>query len=239
MAGDQLPDIDPRRSGMAPPSIEQTVGDFSFHLDGGKMISSIKAGRNVNKLILAQWRKRGFITKESYVKSSQFTGGAEYNLTLTGHQEGQSSVAMQVLSGLTLFLIPYSINTQLDLVYSLEHVETGKTFEARASDSFRSITQLLLFPISPFAMGGIQRTHERLADHLYARLAEQGAFDPASWSDEPIDPPTASDSRDEREAPGDARSAVERMRLLDQLRRDGVITGAEYEKKKQEILKDL
>jgi hypothetical protein len=69
----------------------------------------------LNKLILDRWQKRGLITKETYVKSSKFTGNAEYNLTLGGHQEGHSSVVMQFLSGLTLFLLPYWVNTQFDL----------------------------------------------------------------------------------------------------------------------------
>ena len=45
----------------SPPVIEQTIGDFSFHLDGGKMITSNKAGRNINKEILRRWKKSGFI----------------------------------------------------------------------------------------------------------------------------------------------------------------------------------
>lgn len=239
MAGDQLSDIDPRPLKISPPSIEQSVGDFSFDLDGGKMITSNKAGRNVNKMILDRWRKSGFITKDTYVESSKFTRNAEYNLTLAGHQRGDSSAAMQFLSGLTLFLLPYSVDTQLDLVYTLEHVESGRTWEAKASDSFRSITQLLLLPISPFAMGGAMRTYERLADHLYDQLAEQGAFDPLSWGDVPAGAPAVSGATDARQETGVARPAVARLRRLGQLRKDGVITGEEYEKKKREILRDL
>jgi hypothetical protein len=226
MAGDQLSDIEPRPLKIPPPSIEQTVGDFSFHLDGGKMVTSNKAGRIVNKLILDQWRRRGFITKETYVESSNFTGNADYNLTLSGHQEGDSSVVMQFLSGLTLLILPYSVNTQLDLVYTLEHVNSSKKFEAKAGDSYRMVAELLLLPITPFALGGEMRTYNRLSDHIYDQLAEQGAFDPASWADAPS-----------AEAP--ARPAVERLRLLDQLRDQGVITGEEYERKKREILTDL
>jgi hypothetical protein len=82
------------------------------------------------------------------------------------------------------------------------------------------------------------RTYNRLADHLYDRLAEQGAFDPASWAAAPTDAP-ASDARDEHQETSDARPAVERLRLLDELRDEGVVTGEEYEKKKREILRDL
>jgi hypothetical protein len=230
LAGDRLPDIEPRPLGIPPLSIEQTVGDFSFHLDGGKMITSNKAGRNVNKMILDRWQRRGLIAKELYVESSTFTGTAEYNLTLAGHQEGDSSVALQVLSGLTLYLIPYSVNTKFDLVYTLEHVESGRNFEARAADSYRTVTQLLLFPITPFALGGAMRTYNRLADHIYEQLAEQGAFDPATWTDNVASTPAPS---------SDGPSALERLRALDQLREDGLVSSDEYEEKKREILSDL
>lgn len=232
VAGGRLSDIEPQPPEM-PPTIEQTVGTFSFHLDGGKMISSNKAGRNINEQILSHWKRRGFIASERYVKSSRFSGSADYNLTLSGHQEGESSVAMQVVSGLTLLLFPYSVNTQLDLVYTLEHVKSGRKFEAKASDGYRTVTQLLLFPITPFAMGGSIRTHTRLADHLYNQLASQGAFDPSSWQDlAPGSPAVAEDA-------GAAPEAVKRLRVLEQLRTDGLLTDEEYKAKKTEILRDL
>lgn len=239
LAGDQLADIEPRPLGIPPPSIEQTVGDFSFHLEGGKMVTSNKAGRNVNKLIMDRWRKRGLISTETYVRSSQFTGKADYNLTLAGHQEGESSVFMQVLSGLTLFIIPYWVNTEFDLVYTLEHVATGRKFQAHAADSHRTIVDLLLLPITPFAMGGAIRTYNRLADHVYDQFAEQGAFDPASLA-EAGSPAAATHGTSTAPNPGGAGGpALERMRLLEQLHKDGLITSDEYERKKQEILDDL
>jgi hypothetical protein len=236
LAGDQLPDIEPRAVGIPPPSIEQTVGDFSFHLDGGKMITSNKAGRTVNNVILDRWRRRGLIVGETYVRSSSFTRKAQYNLTLGGHQEGDSSVFLQVLSGLTLCIIPYSVNTKFDLVYTLEHVESGRKFEARAADSYRTITQLLLLPITPFALGGARRTYDRLADHVYDQFAAQGAFDPASWTDSVAAMPVGSDESGHAK---DASSAVERLRVLDRLRQDGLVTTEEYEEKKREILGEL
>jgi hypothetical protein len=146
---------------------------------------------------------------------------------------------MQFLSGLTLLLLPYSVDTQFELVYTLEHVESGRKWEAKASDSFRSITQLLLLPISPFAMGGAMRTYKRLADHLYDQLAKEGAFDPVSWDHAPTRAPARSDATDGSRETRDTRPAVARLRLLGQLRKDGVITGEEYERRKREILKDL
>lgn len=239
LAGDQLSDIETRPLEIPPPAVEQTIGDFSFHLDGGKMITSVKAGRYVNQMVLDRWKRRGLITKETYVKSSQFTGNAEYNLTLAGHQEGDSSAVMQFFSGFTLFLIPYWVNTRLDVVYQLEHVGSGRKFEAKASDSYLSITQLLFLPVSPFAMGGLMRTYNRLADHLYEQLAEQGAFDPKLLAAVPDDPGASSGARAEAQPGDESRSALERLKLLDELRRSGVVTEEEYDKKKREILEGL
>jgi len=235
MAGDQLSDIEVRPLEIPPPAVEQTVGNYSFHLDGGKLITSNKAGREVNKLILERWKTRGLITRETYVESSQFTGNAEYNLTLSGRQEGDSNVILQFLSGLTLFILPYWVNTQFDLAYTIEHVDSGKKFEAKASESYLTITELLFFPISPFAMGGALRTYNRLADHIYQQLAEQGAFSPETLAAKPIK--EAAD-RLGHESEGQP-SAVERLRLLDELRSKGMVTDEEYEKKKGDILGDL
>jgi hypothetical protein len=219
MAGDRLSDIEVRALEIPPPAIEQTVGNYSFHLDGGKLITSNKAGREVNKLILERWKTRGLITRETYVESSQFTGNAEYNLTLSGRQEGDSNVILQFLSGLTLFILPYWVNTEFDLVYSIEHVGSGKKFEAKASESYLTIT----------------RTYNRLADHLYQQLAEQGAFSPETLASNPSKKAAEGLGQDS-EAPS---SAVERLRLLDELRSKGMVTDEEYEKKKGDILRDL
>lgn len=53
VAGNQLASPPPEVA--APPvrpKIEETVGNFSFHLDGGKMITSNKMGRLINQEIL-------------------------------------------------------------------------------------------------------------------------------------------------------------------------------------------
>jgi hypothetical protein len=176
MSGDQLKDRSPERRGTSP-AIEQTVGDFSFHLDGGKMVTSNKMGRGLNDEILRRWQEDGFIASHTYVKSSQFTDASEFQLTLSGHQEGESSIFLQILSGLTLTVIPYYVDSKMELRYSLKNAETGCVFEASAADSFDTVVGLLLLPATPFAQRGRIRTFDRLADELYFQLASQGAFD--------------------------------------------------------------
>jgi len=252
-AGDGLPDISPAPPSL-PPAIEHTIGDFSFHLDGGKMISSVKAGRNLNQQILRRWKQAGYISTEAYVKSGQFSGRADYNLTLEGHQEGESSVVLQFISGFTLFLIPYWVNSDHDLRYVLEHVQSGRKFEAAASDRYTSVVGLVLAPVALFFQGGAIRTWTRLGDHLYENLATQGAFDPSSWPPAKIQPPAAkspvvvpleeSPPIEPATAPQPPTAESEdrqarRLRRLEELHQQGLISQEEYVRKRSEILDDL
>lgn len=174
-AGGKLDDLN-AVAGLCVPNIEQTVGDFTFNLEGGKMVTSNKMGREVNDEILSRWRNWGFISDYTYVPSGQFTGSSDYQVSLGGHQEGKSSVVLQFISGLTLFLVPYYVDTHLNLVYEVTDRRTGKKWRAEASDSFNTTVGLLLFPVAPFTQGGRIKTMDRLAAHLYQKLKDQGAF---------------------------------------------------------------
>lgn len=222
-AGNQLTDTDPK-AGVVSPSIEQTVGDFSFHLDGGKMVTSNKMGRELNDEILGRWEKSGFIVDHRYVKSSGFSDSSIFRVTLSGHQEGESSIALQIISGLTLTVIPYSVNSKMDLGYSLENSESGCVFEASASDSYRTTVGLLLLPISPFTQGGRKRTFDRISNDLYAQLATQGAFEEHGSC---------------RASETPQSTAADRLRELERLRGEGLISESEYERKREEIIGDL
>ena len=223
MAGNQLSDIAPD-AGAVRPAIEQTVGDFSFHLDGGEMVTSNKMGRLLNDEILGRWKKSGFIADHRYVKSSEFSDSSVFRLTLDGHQEGESSVFLQIISGLSLTAIPYFVNSKMDIRYSLENSETGCVFEAAVSDSYNMIIGLLLLPVSPFAQGGRIRTFDRIANNLYAQLATQGAFEehaPCRQVDVPMS------------------ATAERLRELDRLKAEGLVSEPEYQRMRGKILDDL
>lgn len=158
-------------------TVDQTVGDFEFTLEGGKMVTSNKAGRILNDEILKRWKKQGYIADFTYVANGAFTGNADYNLTLSGSQYGESSIVAQIFSGLTLLLIPYTVNTRYDIQYTLENVKTGDQYSASVEDSYRTIIELLLFLAAPFAGSGASETFDRMGDHLYEQLRTQGAFD--------------------------------------------------------------
>ena len=88
-AGGGLSPIEVVPSGNAR-ELEHTVGDFEFTLEGGKMVTSNRAGRLLNDQILRRWKKKGYVSDYQYVESSKFSGNASFNLTLTG--PGEESV---------------------------------------------------------------------------------------------------------------------------------------------------
>jgi len=174
-SGEKLTELKPLIP-MVSPKIEESVGDFTFHLDGGAMVTDNKAGRIINNAILEKWKSNKYISDFIYVKKESFTGDAQYNLTLSGHQEGQSSVAMQIISGLTLFLLPYSVNTSYDLTYKLENVKTGKKYTAKVFEDMSTVMWLLYFPALPFAFVGADNTMENISENIYQNFVQQGAF---------------------------------------------------------------
>jgi hypothetical protein len=181
IAGEQLAPLEANVAAPADaPSIQETVGNFSFHLDGGKMITSNKAGRWINKEILKAWKKKGYIENSEYVKSSEFTDQADYNLTLSGSLYGESSIFMQILSGLTLLIIPHSIEQKFDIQYTLEDVRTKKKYGASVQESYTQWSELFLIFALPWSGNGSRAAFEAMADHIYDQLRSEGAFGDSS-----------------------------------------------------------
>jgi hypothetical protein len=177
IAGGGLPAISP-----APPSergtLEETVGDFSFTLEGGKLVTSNKAGRILNDALLARWKQRGYIAGHTYVPSGRFTGKADYDLTLSGSQYGESSIALQIVSGLTRLLIPNTVDNRYDIQYTLVNVKTGAKYSASVEDRYEMWSELFLVFALPWSGRGASKTWDLMADHLYEQLRAQGAFAP-------------------------------------------------------------
>lgn len=174
-AGGGLPTLQPTpaRGGG---TLEYTVGDFEFSLEGGKLITSNKAGRELNEELLRRWKQNGYISDFSYVPSSAFTGTTDYKLTLSGSQYGDSSIVAQIFSGLTLLIIPYTVNTSYDVQYTLENARTGEKFASAVADSFHSTIELFLVFAAPVSRRGFDATMDAMSAHLYQQLADKGAF---------------------------------------------------------------
>lgn len=145
------------------------------------MVTSVKMGRLLQDEILTRWKLAGYIKSFEYVKSSSFSGETDYQLTLGGTQKGESNVALQFLSGLTLFLVPYTVNTDFVLEYSLQHVASGCTYEVSAAADYHTTVGVVAIPGALFGSSGDREIWTRLANSLYQQLVDAGAFaDPVS-----------------------------------------------------------
>ncbi|MCF6250645.1 MAG: hypothetical protein L3J75_05130 [Methylococcaceae bacterium] len=120
-SGDKLSALEPLKP-LISPTIEITVSkDYQYDIDVMQVITSNKDGRMVNKRVIETlWKDNGYISDSTYVKLGAFTSNADYNLTLSGNHIVDSSIAMQILSGLTLTIIPYTVDQEYNLVYKLE-----------------------------------------------------------------------------------------------------------------------
>ena len=173
-AGGALEEIEPLEAGRAG-VLEYTVGDFEFTLDGGKMVTSNRMGRDLQEQLLMRWEESGYISSFSYVPDGQFSGNADYELTLNGSQYGESSIFLQLLSGLTLMVLPYSVDTNYDINYVLAD-RAGNRHSAAVADSYTTWVEVLLILAAPVSLSGANSTWDKMAHHLYGQLHSKGAF---------------------------------------------------------------
>ena len=175
-AGTKLAAIAPPTPSVQP-SIQYTVGDYEFRLEGGAMISSESAGKLVNDAIMESWKERGYVRSAESVEPGQFGTAADYHVTLSGTQYGESSVFLQIISGLTLMILPYYVDQHYDVQYMAVDVKSGKTYSASVQDANTAYVELFLIFAFPFVgTRGQQAMMTTMGDHLYAQLREQGAF---------------------------------------------------------------
>jgi hypothetical protein len=212
-------------------------------------------GNEINEAVLRRWSERGAVRAYSYAKPGTSSAAADYTLVLSGMQDGDSSVALQIISGLTLFVIPYYVDTRYALQYELVEKNSGRTFKSSASNEFLTLVSLLFIPISPFMQGARHRALVRLADHMYEDLHDQGAFQtapppvaslpvPAPLAPATSPPPPAFVPEGEPAplsppAERKQRSIEQRLEELDSLWKRRLITEQEYRDRRQAILSEL
>lgn len=112
-SGDKLSDLEPIKR-LISPTIEITVSkDYLYDIDVMQVLTCNKDGRLVNERVVEiLWKDNDYISSFNYVKHGQFTGNADYNLTLSGSHKVDSSTAMQIISGITLTIIPYTVDQE-------------------------------------------------------------------------------------------------------------------------------
>jgi hypothetical protein len=177
VSGNKLAELEPIEP-MVSPKIEITVSkDYIYEIGEKLVITGNKDGREVNERVIETlWENNGYISDSTYVELGNFTGNADYNLTLSGSHKEDSSTVMQIINGLTLMLIPYTEYQKYKLVYTLENVKTGKTYTTKANETESMVRSILFFPALPFSMNGSVKSMKHLSEHVYQDFVKQGAF---------------------------------------------------------------
>ncbi len=185
-SGNKLAEIDPP-SAIGTYSFEAGFRDFNYSLDGGALQSSASMADKINGKLARSWTRHGYASRFVQRGRSPGTGGSDYMLTLTGNLDGDSSVVMQVISGLTLLIIPHTIDAHAFLVFELKRERDGAIFKASVAEDVNQITWLPLILALPWMEAGADHAVEKMSLHLYQQFADQGAFT-AAPSNKPMQP---------------------------------------------------
>ena len=181
----------------SPPSIETAVTDFKAHLEGGKLVSSHAQGRLQLASMTRRWESRSVISSAEYQRGENWTGSADSHVVMSGRQQGRSSIALQIFSGLTLTMLPYYVDTTRDLEFRRQDSATGRVTVARAKTRDYKLVSLLFLPFALFTLAGDVRQANMLSDSVYCQLWRGRAASPPSLA-----PGAGSRSRQGSEAAG-------------------------------------
>jgi hypothetical protein len=166
------------------PFVEYQVSpNFQVSTPGGgyiKLATSNKIGRELMNEALQRWKKKGYIAGFEYINHTRgdFTVDSELRLILGGSGTMKSNVGLQVLSGLTLLVIPVYGEQTFDVTVMGTRADLeGREFHAAAKEGVEEWIQLFLLPTMFFAPGVDSDARARVGDHVYLQLQEQGAFE--------------------------------------------------------------
>lgn len=164
--------------------IETAVTDFKAHLDGGKMATSHYFGRVEQSSIVNQWKSAGVVDTETFQKGETWSGSADYEVVLTGSQNGKSNIGMQVLSGLTLMIIPYAVDQNYEITIKRRDVKTGEVKTATAKYRYYQLVSILHLPFFPFILVSETKADQRVAASLWCQMSPEDckSKEPASSS---------------------------------------------------------
>lgn len=156
--------------------LEDRVGDFRLYSKTHLPVTETEAGRMINAAILKRWQRKGFVAGHTFLLLGRFSGQADYELTLSGVQEIDWSIALQIVSSVTAFLVPWRESYRFELRYVLVDVRTGAVYHAAVADGYTKWTHLFLLFAAPFADNGEAQMLDAIADHVYEQFRVQGAF---------------------------------------------------------------
>jgi len=175
-AGDNLEvlaTINPKVS----PMIEYTIGDdFDYSVDGGALSSSVTMGKRLSTGILGSWKNNNYVSNFHYANRGRFDKSGEYTLILEGRLDGESNIILQILSSLTLFVIPFDIDASANLTFKLENTITGEKYVSKSYETINQTWWIVFLPALPFMYAGENDLYERMSEHVYQDFVAQGAF---------------------------------------------------------------
>ena len=175
-SGDRLEEIDPPQARRAV-SIESGFRDFLFQVDGGAISTSASIADKLNRDVLRRWQRRGYVSRFNQRGRKEFTDRPDFTLALSGSLDGRSNVFLQILSGLTLLVIPHYINAEAYFSYELTNTKTGQVYKADVEEDVLRVFWLPFIVGLQFMKVGESHAIDKVALHLYKQFAEQGAFD--------------------------------------------------------------
>jgi hypothetical protein len=175
-SGDKLAEIAPPTA-VGLHSFEFGFRDFEYSLDGGALQSSASKATTFNRTLGNIWIRRGYASTVVQCGRNPSSGVSDYTLVLTGNLDGSSSIGLQVLSGLTLMMIPHVINSHAYFVLELKRQQDGAVFKATVAEDVKQVGWLPLILALPWMEAGFNRAVEKMASHAYKQFADQGAFD--------------------------------------------------------------
>jgi hypothetical protein len=160
------------------PAIGIKVGDFKQYCDGEidtrDIISNEKMGLNCLAGILNPW-ENGKLIKE-FQAVGKYKKLPDYTLMLNGSIDEDSSTTLNIVSALTLFIIPSYTTASFDLSFVLINNSTKEEFKKNLKTSFTVWKDLIFLPVFPFFW---IRMDNRITDKsmfMYHQFNEEGAF---------------------------------------------------------------
>lgn len=158
----------------SPPPIETSATEYDFHLDGGKMVTSHFVGKSTLSLITNRWESQDVISHAEYRKNEKWEDDTvDSRVVMSGTRVGHSSILLQIISGLSLMLIPYVVDSVEELEFKRKNLSTGEVTTARAKIRDYKLVSLLFLPFAPFTLAGDMRQSNMLADSVYCQLWEE------------------------------------------------------------------
>ena len=160
------------------PIIGLVVGNFKQYDNGSpissKIISNKDMGMNCMRGLLDPWKKNELIG--DFAPLEKLKKNPDYILTINGTIDENSSNALNIISLLTVFIVPAYQDVDFKLSFVLTDNKNGKDFEGNFDNAFTIWKNLIFLPVCPLFWVRMDRRIYKRSMFLYSKFAKQGAF---------------------------------------------------------------